>query len=406
MSYRMRLNVLLAGASVFLVSHASFGAGFALYEGAVRGTSLGGSLTGAADDPSALYYNPAGITQLKGLQLQAGFVAIQPQSETTTMTPMGPVKTETEENWWIPPHLYATYGINDRVWAGVGVFSPFGLGTEYPSDWPGRYNNYEAVIQTLNINPNIAVKLTDRLSVAAGASAEWFDLSLKRMLPVMGRDIPFELTGDDIGVGYNVAAHYRVFDWLSVGASYRSEVEEEIDGTADASVLGETGATGDVTLPDFLSLGVRVQPWKRVGFELGATRTGWSSYDQLKIEFDDPTVLGKADSVTQKNWDDVWRYCAGIEFALTDALDLRAGYTYDQTPDPDEHADYLIPANDRQIFGLGLGYRRGDWSVDVSYSYLYIMDRTIAGNLAEGVLPSEFDNGDAHMIGLSVGTKL
>ena len=91
---------------------------------------------------------------------------------------------------------------------------------------------------------------------------------------------------------------------------------------------------------------------------------------------------------------------------LNEALDLRAGYIYDQTPDPDTTSDYLIPANNRNIVCMGLGYRWSRWTADVSYSYLMIEDRTIPGRLEDGVWPSEFKSGDAHMFGVSLGTQI
>ena len=133
----------LAGVVLLLAVglQSGYGAGFGLYEGSARGNALGGTMVGRADDPSAIYYNPAGITQLSGMQVMVGATAIRPSTTVKTMTPAGEVSTESEDNTWIPPHLYGTYQVVDNVWAGVGLFSRFGLGTEFPSDWPGRYNS-------------------------------------------------------------------------------------------------------------------------------------------------------------------------------------------------------------------------------------------------------------------------
>ncbi len=147
------LAVMLAGAP-----H-SFGAGFALYEGSARGNALG-NLAGSADDPSAMFMNPAGITQLPGLQVMAGATVISPMVDVQTTNPYGGNgNTESgERNYWIPPHLYASYQFNDSVWFGLATYSRFGLGTEFDDDWWGRYNNYNAVVQTLSFNPNVALK--------------------------------------------------------------------------------------------------------------------------------------------------------------------------------------------------------------------------------------------------------
>jgi len=384
----------------------AYGAGFALYEGSARGNALGGSLIATADDPSAIFYNPAGITQLEGTEIMAGATFIRPSIDIKTMTPMGELKTSSENNTWIPPHLYGTFQLNDKFWAGFGLYSRFGLGTEFDEDWPGRYNSYNAVIKTFSLNPDIAWKLNDKLSLAAGVSAMWMDLKLQRKIPVPSRsDMDFTLKGDSWGYGYNVALRYKPLSRVEIGVSYQSEVEQSLDGDADIEV-GKTGADGDVTLPQMLSLGVGFHPVDRIHLELSAIYTGWSSYDELKISFDNPALLGTSESTSVKDWDNVWRYQFGLEYKVTDALDIQLGYVYDQSPIPDRTADYLIPANDRQLYSLGGSYHWTNWTLDLSYTYLKIDDRTIAGRAGEGILPSQFEDGYTHLFGVSVSTQL
>ena len=393
-----------------VLAQAGYGAGFALYEGSARGNALGGSMAGSADDASALFYNPAGITQLEGVQLMGGMTLIAPSTKVTTTTPAGSVTTETEDNLWIPPHLYATWEASDRVWLGFGMYSRFGLGTEFDENWPGRYNSYKAIIQSLTFNPNLALKLNDQVSVAAGVSAMWIDLDLRRKLPnplvAGGPDLDFKLCGDSIGYGFNLAGRWEPLEWLSFGAAYQSQVDQDIDG--DASVSGRSGdASGDVTLPDMVFLGTAVKPMEKVTVSLDAVFTGWSSYDQFALDLD-PTLLGpdKARQISPKNWDDVWRYELGVEYALNEAWTLRAGYAFDEEPGPDSTADYLVPANDRNLYSLGAGYQWKAWTFDVSYTYLDIEDRAIAARPEHGVLPSEFECGDAHLVGVTVGRKI
>lgn len=391
---------------VLAAGQAALGAGFGIYEGSARGNALGGAMAGRADDASAIYYNPAGITQIEGTEVMAGATFIAPMVEVTTLTPQGRVTTETEENVWIPPHLYVTRQLDDQWWAGFGIYSRFGLGTEFDEDWPGRYNSYNAQIQTLSFNPDIALKLSDRLSVAAGLQAMWFDMKLERKLPyAAGRDLDLSLTGDSIGYGYNVAARYSVLDWVDLGVSYQSRVRQQIEGSADIGVR-ETDAEGEVMLPEECFLGANVKPIEKLSVEVGAVFTGWSTYDQLVIDFDDPTVLGVSESVSPKDWDDTWRYIAGVEYELNEAWVVRAGYVYDETPIPDRTADYLIPANNRNLYSVGCGYNWQGWTLDLSYTYLDIEDREIAARPAEGVFQSEFKNGDAHLVGVSLSTKI
>lgn len=389
-----------------------FGAGFGLYEGSARGNALGGALVARADDPSALFFNPAGITQLSGTQVMAGATFIMPTTDVTTHSPLGTVTTSTESNVWYPPHLYATYQATDKVWLGLGIFSPFGLGTEFPENWPGRYNSYKAVIQTVNINPNIAVKLNDKVSIAAGLDFMYFDLDLRQKIPTGFFDVDQTLKGDSFGYGMNFGVHYKPCKWAAFGVSYRSQVAQHVTGDATftpniTGVFNSTDASGTVTLPDELFLATAIYPTKDLSFEVGAVWTRWGTYDALTINYETPQIFGS--SVTRlKNWQNVWRIFFGAEYKTTDWLDLRASYVYDQEPSDTEYVDYLVPANDRHLIGFGPGFHWKNWNLDLSYTYLIIKDRDVPTTLLQqkyGMLPSEFSGGHAHLVGVSIAYK-
>ncbi|NLI82465.1 MAG: transporter [Deltaproteobacteria bacterium] len=415
----LRGMVFLALCMVFGVEGA-WGAGFALYEGSARGIALGGAVVGRADDPSALFYNPAGITQLPGLQLMTGVAPIMPSTDVTTTVAGVSRTTTTEDNVWLPPHFYATYQVTDRVWLGLGFFSPFGLGTEFDENWPGRYNSYRAVIQSLTLNPNIAIKLNDQFSLAAGLEAMWFDLDLRQKIPVTRfGDVDQTLKGDSFGYGFNVGLRYQPCRYFAFGASYRSQVTQHVEGRADFSKptalaqlfpasFRDTDASGTITLPDMLFLGAVFYPTPRISLEIGSVLSRWSTYDALTIRYDNPVnlVTRNINSVIrEKNWHDTWRFQTGLEFKATNWLDLRLGYVFDEEPAPTEFADYLVPANDRHLLNFGTGIHFGNWVVDLAYTYLIIEDRDNVLARADGVLNSSFSNGDAHIFGLSLGYK-
>ena len=140
--------------------------------------------------------------------------------------------------------------------------------------------------------------------------------------------------------------------------------------------------------------------------------TLWSKYDELKINFGDDVIpvdgnpLDLTDETTSpKNWNDVWRFNVGIEYAALDWLDLRLGYVYDNTPVPDETIDYLLPDSDRQIFSTGLGFHKDNWAVDVNYSYLLFADRDIDGRSEDYVYDGEVNDADCHIAGVSFTYK-
>jgi|WetSurMetagenome_2_1015567.scaffolds.fasta_scaffold11427_5 long-chain fatty acid transport protein len=418
-----RLSLLLVVIiSVVFSAELCSASGFALYEASARGNALAGALVARADDPSALFFNPAGITQLPGLQMMAGATVIMPSTKVTTNSPKA-VTTRTDDNTWIPAHLYATYQATDKVWLGLGVFSPFGLGTEFSPDWPGRYNSYEAVIKTVVVNPNIAFKVNDKFSFALGLDLMWFDLDLKRKIdtkPFGGfGDVNRELNGDSLGMGFNVAFHGQPYDWLKLGFSYRSQVTQNVTGDAKfikpakfpsvppfSSAFNNTTATGSITLPDELFFGAAFYPIKDFSVEVGAIWTRWSTYEALTIRYNKPPLPGGGTVYSDpKDWNDVWRPFIGFEYKAADWLDLRAGYAFDQEAINNVYADYLVPANNRHLFSVGPGFHWQNWTLDLSYSYLLITNRDNVPAHEPGVLPSSFSNGYANMVGVSLGYK-
>ena len=400
------------GVAAALAAQSVFGAGFGIYEGSARGNAMGTEVTADPASPSVLYNNAAGMTELEGTQIEAGATFIRPSQTVQTTTAAGTENNDADSKWWTPPHVYATHQFNDKVWTGIGIFSRYGLGVEYDDDWAGRYNCQKATIQSIDVNPSVAFKLLDNLSLAAGLRAEWFEFELDKAIPTgtpfEDPDLQFHMKGDSWGIGYNLGAYYKATDWLAFGLAYDSEVEQEVEGDYDTShpLLNGGDGSGDVTTPGILRFGTSVKATDKLTVNAGVIYTMWSSYDELAIKFD-PALLGShADSVTEKDWNDVFRYQIGAEYALSEAWALRAGYIYDETPDPDAHVDYIVPGNDRNLVSLGVGYKKGDFSCDLSYTYLMILDRDIAARPEEGVLPGEFSDGDAHLIGVTLGYKL
>jgi long-chain fatty acid transport protein len=429
----MERTTLFVGAGLFLLAllgvvDATSGGGFALYEGSARGNALGGGLVGRADDPSALFYNPAGITQMSGIQVMGGDTAIVPNTDVVTIHGGNATSSPTEQNVWVAPHGYATCQYSDALWFGLGVFCPFGLGTEYDSTWPGRYNIYEANLRTLTVNPNVALKATDKLSLAFGISWISLDLTLKQKIDFANlsnpdpdtftADIDQSLSGDSQGWGINVGLHYAFNDWAAFGIACRSEVKQKVRGSVDFTkpaavealflkVFNDTSASGEITLPAMVSVAVAFRPFSPCSIELGGIWTGWSSYDQLTINFGrpilDPIQPGVTSTTRKENWKDVWRTHVGLEYGISEWMDLRLSYVFDDSPVPDETVNYLVPANDRHLFNVGCGFHWDSWRLDLSYGYLHVKERTAPGRPADGVLESRFEGGHAHLVGVSLG---
>ncbi len=396
-------------------------AGFALYEWGARGPSMAGTMIGRADDPSAVAYNPAGITQLEGIQTMAGFSVVSPSGDIETPG----AETSIRRNHWVPPHAFMTYEMTDKLWLGMGLYTRFGLGTEYSDDWPGRYNTVFTRVRTASFNPNLAFKLTDSLSLALGAEVMWFDFHQEKAINswapgVREADIDGKLDGDSFGFGGNIALHYKPSERWSLGLFYKSRVKQSISGDAKfhrqpgvplpGPYFQETSAKGDITLPDSFGLGIMFRPVERLTLEANAIYTLWSTYDELKINYGRDLTPGSplgptTSSVTDKDWKDVWRFQLGAEYNLNEYIDLRLGYVHDQIPDKDEYADYMTPTNDRHILNMGAGFTWKKLSVDLSYSYLWFSNRSIEARPGDGIMDSTFKDGKTHLTGISLSYR-
>jgi len=183
-----------------------------------------------------------------------------------------------------------------------------------------------------------------------------------------------------------------------------------VNGHLPAGSFTNTDVSGSIMLPDMLFLGVAFFPIEKLSVELGGVWNRWSNFDELAITFDKALVPGVTPNTIAhpKDWHDTWRAQVGVEYKAMSWMDLRAGYVFDEEPVDDAHADYLIPANDRHMLTFGPGFHWSNWTLDLSYGYLLIEDRSFkatAEQQAQGILDSDFHDGQAHLIGLSVGYK-
>jgi len=394
---------------------AAFGAGFALYDFSARGNALGGAMVGRADDPSALALNPAGITQIPGSSLMTSAGFLLPYG--TVSVAGGGISTDQNDRTFILPNLYYTRQMSDSLWFGIGVMSRFGLGTDFPADWFGRYNSYRAMIESVSVNPNLAWKVNDSLSLSFGVEALWFEADLRKKIDPTGgaashpaTDIDFRLKGDDIAFGWNVGLHYRMDEATRIGLHYRSRVKLALSGTAAAQWLMGSDSTGgyvDLTLPEMYMFGISRQLTPKLNVEAGAIYTGWDSYESLAFTFDKP-LLGilPTRSFSPKNWGSVWRYQIGFEYKHSPEWTWRLGYTYDQEPMPLSTLDYQVPTGDRQLLSVGFGYSKDNWSLDLAYTYLIAGDRYFEARPREGIRNSRSHDMGANIFMISFSMRL
>ena len=405
-----------------LGSSQALAAGFGLYEFSARGNALAGTTVARDATPGSMAMNPAQVARVPGLQIEAGLTMITAGADVT----YDGHTQSTDRQYFFIPHTYMTWQLNEKFSVGLGIFSRFGLGNSYPEDWAGADSIYKIGVQSMSAQPTLAVNVNEWLSLGVGLEVMWFDIDIRNKIPLgsfgpynMGQ-VDSKIKGDNYAVGGTIGMHIHPLDWLSFGASYRTSMKHSIDGKANfnksevnpmfaplfSQAFQNMDAHGTIILPAQTAFGVAVKPWDDWTFEVDAIFTQWSSFEELKIDFDENLMAGvpgaqpRYSSSKEKDWRDVWRIGVGVEYAATDWLDLRAGYAYDQSPMREYAMDALIPAHDRHLFNAGFGLHMDDWSVDFAYTYLKAV--SMHGHTVDGVSIS-YDNADAHMFALTAG---
>jgi len=404
--HRRRWFAWMAALGWLIMTPASgLGSGFALFEAGARGVALGSAVVARADDLSAIFFNPAGLVQLPGFQVMGGFSFLMPHAEIVTRGAGGDVTTPMEGWLSIAPHFFTSYQFSDRVWLGMGLNSPFGLGVRYENFWPGNADIINASLKTVNLNPTVAVKLTDYLSAGGGFDLMYFNFNETRMLPLpfLGPQ-KFHLAGDTWGVGGNFGLLLKPRDDISLGISYRSQVRQEIAGPAYFKPydLLDARASGSIILPDTIFAGIMVRPLEKLSVEVGAFWTHWSLFRNLDFKFEN--ALGVL--TEGENWHNTWRGQVGVEYRALPWLDLRAGYALENEPMPDRSADYTVPTTDRRhTFSWGAGFHWQAMTLDLTYAMAYMPTRTVNNSLETGVLPSTYQGRLSYDVVCTLGYK-
>lgn len=394
----MRLNSrYLLGAVVLsmLLISISLGGGYQLNEHGARAVGMGGAFVARASDPSAIFYNPAGLAFQQGINVMGGATLILPSTKFKHSSGAFP-EIEQEDQMYYPPNLYGTYAIDSKWAVGIGVFTPYGLGSEWDKDWIGSALAVKTEVQTFYINPTVAYKISDQLSIGAGFSYIYGSVDLNKRVPIPIPGAPIngtlKLDGTGSGFGFNAGILYKASEELSFGASYRSLTELEFEGDAVFTDMGSLqglfpGGSGKATLP--MPSNIFVGAAYKISCDLTAEAdfqyVGWSSYDELVIGLPTgpaapPQLGGQPLQKTQtqvKNWDDGYLVRFGLEYQVGEDLMLRSGVVYDVTGQPASKMEPMLPDADRIDPSIGFSYKLSDQlSVDASYMIVLFSERT------------------------------
>ncbi|MSN24355.1 MAG: aromatic hydrocarbon degradation protein [Geobacter sp.] len=400
MQYNQKSNLLLTSA-VLLTSlcaatsaHAS---GFGIFTQGASALGQANAVVAHTDEPSAIYFNPALINKLPGTQIEVGTTLLFPSRDFKSSATG--VTASTEDTVYYPSTFYVSHAFNDKISAGLGIFNPFGLGTEWNGDWEGKYLATKSKIETFNFNPVVSYRIIPGLSFAAGLDVIYLDASLEQKMFPSNANQKFK--GDGTGVGYNLGLAYDAGHGISAGVSYRSEVDMDIDGELIISIPGvpSMNAKTKLTLPRQLTAGLAYQATDRFTVESGFRWEDWRSYKQLKLE-----VEGLPDTIIPKNWHDTFAVNVGGKYRLNDTFTLLGGYLYGWNAIPDDTFEPGVPDSNTHLFTIGTDMKFNRFKLAVSYAYQLQEERTKNNAVGFGLANGEY-NADIHLLGLSLAYK-
>ena len=369
----------------------AFAGGFYLQEQSPKetGRALSGGAA-AADDPSTVYFNPAAMTQLPGVQTSAGGVLLfasarQENRGTTRTVPGAPgavaVTGGSGGNPFgrlIPvPSFHATGQVTDRFWLGLGITAPFGLKLAYDDDFFGRYDSLHTDLKTYNVQPSAAYKLTDALSIGGGVDIQYAKVTLTNALPNLSpvaTDGLARVKGDALSVGWNAGLFYTSGD-TNWGIHYRSGMKHRIEGSSTLSGLlgplagfnGTSDASSPLNLPDIVTVSMMHRLTPRARAMLTARWYNWSVFEQIAI------TSGTGTSVKELHYRDSFSVSAGGEYDVSPAVTLRAGTMFDRTPTNPQYLTTRVPDGDRVWLSGGATWNMSDkLAVNLSYAHNFI----------------------------------
>lgn len=361
----------------------------------------GGSLPN--DDLSAAYYNPADLMLLgRGTHVQTGMTLIginmttdnagstlrlpanlkevltKPSGTVVPVFVTVPTAGRSDDGGTdkLVPNGYYVTDINDQIRFGLSFNAPFAVSTSYGKNWVGRYHALDSDLLTLDINPSIAYRINDHLSVGGGLSAQYAKSKLTQALfnPLNpAQDGHAEIEGDDWGWGFNLGATYEFDADTRIGLSYRSRIKYTLEGDRTISHYlpgrnGETPAEVAWTAPDWAGFGFYKRLNNQWAVMVGARWTNWSLFQELRAKYADGMQ-----TVLDEKWEDSWSFNLGVSYDYTPEWTFRAGYVYDQTPIPSAaYRTPRIPDNDRNAVGIGFSYHpHPQWALDFGYMHIW-----------------------------------
>lgn len=391
----MNKNFLALGLAAALLAPQVAGAeGFAINEWSAEGVAMGGARMFAEDDAANVAYNPASITKVKGEAMKSSSTYLSPHGSYKLYDRTGaeikdePTHNKVHAGWAVGS--YYVRQINDKEWFGIGAFPRFAMVSEFERGSKASSNAFFSKLNGVSVTPTYAHKFDKKWSAAVGAEINYVGLELQKnayATPAMNVG-SVQIEGESYALGWNAAANYTFDDKNEIGVVYRSRITHSLEADAKAyspmpKFNVKANAYGVVTLPDSWDIGYNHKFDKKTRLELKATRTNWSTYDALNVYFDQP-VFGKPNALSDKNWENGWRYAIGLEHNLSDKYAVMAGFAFDESSIPYNGGDFIVPTGLRRTYSIGARYNDKKQTVAVALGWMDVGNLDFKGYPEKG----------------------
>jgi long-chain fatty acid transport protein len=405
--------------------------GFALPDQDAFATARGEAFVATADNPSAIYYNPAGITQLPGSNLRGGVYGIYLDTSYSP-PPSDPNYGQTyhsSENLAAVPQFFYTQTLkNLPLSLGLGIYAPYGGNMSWPDNLPNgggfRSVAISGSLKYITINPVVAVKLLPSLSVGGGAMVNYGKINMYQGLTSYATPLAnfFNFTGDGWSVGYNAGILWQPIDQISFGATFRSSASLNFQGNTDFQLQSnpnyynpaQRDASASFTFPLTTVLGVSYRPTPKWNIEFDANYTGWDSFDTVTIQQSPPPLKSPFNTDNSVpvtlDWQASWMYEFGVTRYFDSGWHVSAGYVFNENSVPDAYYTPLAADMDRHFFSIGTGFKGKTFDFDITYQFGYGPTHTVTGS-SPSTKPANFSGQSAdgnydfisHAVMLTVG---
>uniref|UniRef100_UPI0035CCFFFB OmpP1/FadL family transporter n=1 Tax=Pseudomonas chlororaphis TaxID=587753 RepID=UPI0035CCFFFB len=363
-----------AGAVAILGVSTSSGAnGIALNEQSASsaGTAYAGRSSSALD-ASTIFGNPAGLTKLKRTEISGGAAVISVSDDISNAQSSAPGTNKGDSvPLGVVPFVYMSTPLDDRFSIGLGLYAPSGLINDYENSFQGRYHGSYSTTKEVTLQPTIAYRINDYVSIGGGPTINRFTAKLKSDLATgslnNGQDTEVTLKGDDTALGYNLGILFDLSEATSWGINYHSKVAYHLEGHTEVSgspsvipLDGNYNNKIDITMPESVDTSITHHFNNRWTGYLGTTWKRWSRIEKVETNNSGLSPLGEAAGLgrmtEEMNWRDTWSTAVGASYQWNQQWLLRAGYAYDPSPIRNADRSVRIPVGNRQAVTLGGAY--------------------------------------------------